>query len=180
MVWGEALWADQGSQGAPVYNPTTRTYFQLFDDGHSSTWAGARKRAAMKSFKGVRGRLAVIDSIETHNFVLKKLGLMQHDSSVWIGLRYWCSAHVLQWEGELPYSPSDAGRFRLWHNPWARASTGQGGAAGIESTCGMTASREQGFAPVYYRNIGGVVRWQATGAGKGFDSYLVEFVTNGE
>lgn len=181
MVWGHALWAAEGQQTAPIFDPSSKSYFQLFDDNvNPGTWDAARSRAASKVHNGVRGRLAVIDSVETHKFIIRNFGMNWHEASVWIGLRYWCSAHMLQWEGELPFSPSDAGRFRLWHSQWARNGSGQGASAGMADTCGMAASRKQGFAPVYYRNIGGVVRWQATGAGKGFANYLVEFVTNGE
>jgi hypothetical protein len=44
----------------------------------------------------------------------------------------------------------------------------------------MYKSLKLGYAPVYYRNIGGTIRWQAVGAAKYFAYYLVEYVTNGE
>lgn len=173
MLCGSTLLAAEGTQrGGPIYNPSTKSYFQLFNDNvQPGNWQAARKRAAAKTFKGVHGRLAVIGSMETHRFILNNFGLNWNEASVWIGLRYWCAVRMLQWEGELPHSPSDANHFRMWHNKWARVEG---------EACGMDASKRTGFAPVYYRNIAGTVRWQAVGAGKGFESYLVEFVTNGE
>lgn len=173
MLYGNTLWAaEDPQQSAPVYNPSTKSYFQLFDDNvNPGNWEAARLRAATKVYKGVHGRLAVVDSLETHKFILKNFGLNWREASVWIGLRYWCSVRLLQWEGGLPYSPSDANQFRLWHSRWARSD---------EDACGADKSKRIGFAPVYYRNIGGTVRWQAVGAAKFFPTYLVEFVTNGE
>jgi hypothetical protein len=173
VLYGSTLGAaDESHQSGPFFNPSTKSYFQLFTDNENpGVWQAARKRAATKVYKGVRGRLAVIDSMETHKFILQSFGLNWREASVWIGLRYWCSARMLQWETGLPYSPSDATHFRMWHTKWARADG---------EACGMEASKRSGFAPVYYRNIGGTVRWQAVGAGKGFNAYLVEFVTDGE
>ena len=154
----------------------TKSYFQLFNDNlQPGTWEAAKSRAAAKIFKGVHGRLAVVDSMETHQFILKNFGLKWPNASVWIGLRYWCSVRMLQWEGGRPYSPSEMSHFRIWHNPWARPESGEG-----TDSCDMAVSRTKGFAPVYYRNIGGIVRWQAVGAAKFFPTYLVEFVTSGE
>jgi hypothetical protein len=172
MLSSEPLWAVDGKQSAAVYNPSTKSYFQLFDDNPPpGTWEAARASATSKTYKGVRGRLAVIGSMETHKFIMQNFGLKWREASVWIGLRYWCSVRMLQWEHELPYAPTDASRFRMWHSDWSR---GEG------ETCGMDASKRKGYAGVYYRNIGGTVRWQAVGAGKGFVNYLVEYVTNGQ
>jgi hypothetical protein len=159
-------------QSKPFYNPASKSYFQLFDDNiHPGHWQAARERATQKVFKGVHGRLAVIDSQETHNFVMQHFGLTWRDASVWIGLRYWCSVRMLQWEGSRPFPPSEPGAFSLWHTPWSRLG---------DDACLSGESRKAGFSPVYYRNIAGVVRWQAVAAAKYFDLYLVEFVTDGE
>ena len=89
MFCSDALWAAEGaSQSGPIYNPATKSYFQLFDDNLlPGNWEAARKRAATKSYNGVRGRLAVVDSMETHNFILRNFGLNWREASVWIGLR---------------------------------------------------------------------------------------------
>ena len=159
----------------PIYNPSSKSYFQLFGDNHHpGNWEAARTRAAMKSFKNVRGRLAVIDSVETHKFVLQTFDLTRRKVAVWIGLRYWCKTHLLQWDSSRPFSPSDAGYFRIWHARWSRNDETKGDA------CQFTGSRRSGFAPIYYRTIGASTRWQAVGAAKFFPHYLVEFPTGKE
>jgi hypothetical protein len=167
------LWAAEGPFPTnPVYNPHSKSYFQLFADNVSpGTWDAARTRAAMKSFKGVRGRLAVVDSAETHEFVLRTFDLRRRKAAVWIGLRYWCKARLLQWEAERPFSPSDPERFRMWHSQWSRTD---------EYACDFSNPAKVGFAPVYYRTIGNITRWQAAGATKLLGYYLVEFPTGKE
>ena len=153
----------------PVYNPASKSYFQLFTDNeHPGNWDAARARAGQKVYKGVRGRLAVVDSPETHEFLLRAFDLDQRQLSVWIGLRYWCSLRLLQWEEGRPFSPSDPDQFRLWHAEWSRSD---------ENACSFSRSARVGFAPVYYRTISGLTRWQAVGAAKYFSFYLVEFPT---
>lgn len=173
LLYSGPLWAAEGPfPSTPVYNPHSRSYFQLFaDNSDPGTWDAARTRAGAKSYKGVRGRLAVVDSAETHEFVLRTFDLTRRKWSVWIGLRYWCNAHLLQWEASRPFSPSDPERFRIWHSQWSRSD---------ESACSLTKSIKLGFAPVYYRTIGNVTRWQAVGAAKYFGFYLVEFPTGQE
>jgi len=172
LLYSNPLWsADDAHQSAPIYDPASKSYFQLFDDNLKGHWVEAKALAATKFYKGVRGRLAVVDNAQTNEFILAHFDFNRGDASVWIGLRYWCSAHMLQWEGSLAYSPSDANHFKLWHSSWSRDDY---------DPCAMDASKRSGYAPVYYRNIGGTVRWQAVGAGKGFREYLVEYVTHGE
>jgi hypothetical protein len=181
MLYSHALWAADehvgvplnAAVGVPIYNPATKSYFELFNDNvpPPSNWDAAKTRAATKFYEGVRGRLAVVDSAETHKFIIQNFKLNWREASVWIGLRYWCSVHMLQWEDGLPFSPSDASHFRIWHASWSRTG---------DNACNEHKSLKTGFAPVYYRNMGGRVRWQAVGAAKYFTLYLVEFVTNGE
>lgn len=172
IIWGNPLWAAEPLPLSPIYNPASKSYFQLFDDNeHPGNWQAARARAQMKAFKGVRGRLAVIDSPETHDFVVKSFDLNKRGVSVWIGLRYWCSARLLQWEGHRPFSPRDPDSFRLWHSQWSRSD---------QNACSFTGSAKVGYAPVYYRTMSGITRWQAVGAAKYFSYYLVEYPTGDE
>jgi hypothetical protein len=170
LLYAGSVWAAEGPvASAPVYNPNSKSYFQLFSDNqHPGSWGGAKTRAEMKSFKGVRGRLAVIDSAETHDFVLRTFKLTQNKFQVWIGLRYWCIAHLLQWESGPAFSPTDPGHFKIWHTKWSRNS---------ENDCSFAASKVAGFVPVYYVTIGNLTRWQAVGAAKNFEHYLVEYPT---
>lgn len=170
LLYAGSVWAADGPvPSAPIYNPYSKSYFQLFDDNlRPGNWVAAKRRAEMKSFKGVRGRLAVVDSKETHDFIIRAFNLTQHKWGVWIGLRYWCVAHLLQWEQGRPYSPSDPSKFKIWHSRWSRNT---------ENDCSFTESAKEGFVPVYYRTIGNITRWQAVGAAKYFDYYIVEFPT---
>lgn len=166
------LAADLPLPRTPFYNPASKSYFQLFDDNvYPGNWDAARARAMRKAYKGVRGRLAVVDSRETHEFLLRTFQLTRREVSVWIGLRYWCSARLLQWEDGRPFAPSEPEAFRLWHADWSRSD---------DDACRMTRSSRLGFSPVYYRTVGGLTRWQAVGAGKYFAYYLVEYPTGGE
>src|SRR3546814_16491925 len=106
MLFGRpSLAADLPLPRTPIYDSHSQSYFQLFGDNvHPGNWEAARIRAAQKFYKGVQGRLAVVDSEETHAFLLRAFKLNRRHISVWIGLRYWCSARLLQWEDGLPRS----------------------------------------------------------------------------
>lgn len=175
VVYGAFSVASRAETSGPrVYNPNTKSYFQLFSDS-SGNWETANKNAKTKIFKGVAGRLAHVEDKETHEFIVENLEIRNHKQPVWIGLRYWCSLKMLQWTSDRAYSPSDPGHFKIWHTDWS--SGGRGGA----SACTLTASTgRRGYTPVYYRTINGITRWQAIGAAKAYNGYLVEYVTGGE
>lgn len=155
----------------PVYNPASKSYFQLVHDrSRSYRWDRAQKEAAKKVFKGARGRLAVIDSLETHQFVLRNFDIRSERTNVWIGLRYWCPVQMLQWEGNRLFSPTDPEKFRAWHTPWHR----------LRHFCQDVRTRQHGYMAAYYRTINGITQWQAVGIAKGFHYYLVEFPTGEE
>ena len=156
----------------PYYDPASKSYFQLFSDNlRPGNWAAARERAEQKIYKGVRGRLAHVMTPETHNFLVEKFGLNRPKYDVWIGLRYWCQARLLQWGTERPFEPSDADHFRVWLSPWDREHDNPGG------SCGMHASKLSGFVPVYYTAPAGFAGWRASGSAKFYDYYIVEYPT---
>ena len=177
MVCGGASAANQflESYGPVIYNPHTKSHFQLFRDNiHPGRWVSAHARAKTKYYKGVAGRLAHVEDLETHQFLIENLGLKNEKQPIWIGLRYWCALKMLQWTSDRAFSPSDPERFRIWHTNWSAQGPNQ-------TACDMSASYgPRGFTPVYYRTINGVTRWQATGAGKYYDRYIVEYLTGGE
>lgn len=150
----------------PVYNPVSKSYFQLLT--HTSrrgVWGEALEQARAQVFKGVRGRLAVVDTPETHEFIMKQFDV---SNPMWIGLRYWCSFRMLEWVGLRPYSPTDPGHFHLWHPQWAR--NGQ--------ECLPNSRGPRAYMGVYYQPLGKqAARWQAARPGKGFGLLLVEFPT---
>ena len=52
---------------APVYNPETKSYFELRidNDGRSRHWNAAKRMALGNFYKGVRGRLAIVRTAKT-------------------------------------------------------------------------------------------------------------------
>ncbi len=176
-VWwpGIALWlvlaacltqpqAAKAQNNLPVYNPKTKSYFELRLDS-VLYWQEANAKAMSLSYKGVRGRLAVVANQETHNFLHRSFKL---EAETWIGLQYWCSFRKLLWvTGKL----HDRSAFSPWAADWNRP--------GI-APCEDAATRISGFMPVYYLPHSRGFRWQAVGSSKGFDRYLVEYPTGGE
>ena len=156
----------------PVYNPHTKSYFQLFRD-NTTNWDSANKLAKTKYHKGVAGRLAHVEDMETHTFLLANLAIKKERNPVWIGLRYWCRLKMLQWTSDRAYSPSDPEHFRIWHTNWSHHGSR------VSSACDSS-SGPRSYVPVYYRTINGVTRWQAIGAGKFYVAYIVEYLTGGE
>ncbi len=154
----------------PIYNPASKSYFQLLKQTtKKQNWGSAHRAALSRTFKGVRGRLAVIDRPETHQFILQNFDLSRE---VWIGLRYWCSFRMLQWNDLLPYSPSDPGRFHAWHPQWYRNA---------QTTCAAWWSKKRAYMPFYYQSLGERnARWQASGPAKYFTRFLVEYPTGEE
>ncbi len=154
----------------PIYNPASKSYFQLLTQTtRRKSWDFALGAALSRTFKGVRGRLAVIDRPETHQFILQTFDLSRE---VWIGLRYWCRYRMLEWGGLRPYSPNDPWRFNAWHPQWYRNAV---------TTCQSWLSKENAYMPVYYRPLGGRnARWQASAPSKWFERFLVEYPTGEE
>ena len=121
----------------------------------------------------MRGRLAVIDRPETHQFILQKFILQNFEVNkvIWIGLRYWCHFRLLEWNGLRPYSPSDPGHFQAWHPQWARG----------KGCVGKSARGWDAVLGVYYQPLGKQsARWQAVGFAKFFNRFLVEYPTGEE
>ncbi len=149
----------------PIYNPASKSYFQLLNQtAQKKNWRNAYQAALSKTFKGVRGRLAVIDRPETHEFILQTFDTTR---PIWIGLRYWCRFRMLQWNDLRPFSPSDPGSFQAWHPQWYRNT---------QSMCATWQSRENAYMAFYYQSIGERnARWQASGPAKFFDRFLVEY-----
>ncbi len=151
---------------APILYPGNGSYFLLVEDfstGHHEgvDWQEARTQAVKRQYKGRRGRLAVIDSADLHQWVLTtfNLGQYYHEGRTWIGLRYWCRYRQLTLASGEAY-PDTA--FTAWDRPWERP----GG-----TTC--TNNDKLPFMGVYIE--GSVGRWRAAGYRKRYPYYLVEF-----
>ena len=151
-----------GSSGVsikPIYNPGTKSYFELrVDLPNPPQWGTAVRYARTKIFKGVRGRLAVVKDLQTHSFLKANFELREE---AWIGLRYFCSFRKLVW-ADGTEQPRTA--FRMWAKKWYRTDV----------RCGK--QRIQ-FMPIYYMPTNKGFKWQASGPAKYFVSYFVEYPT---
>ena len=60
----------RGKPIAPIYNPHTKSYFELrIDLPRPPTWTTAVRFARTKFFKRTRGRLAIVKDLDTHSFL---------------------------------------------------------------------------------------------------------------
>lgn len=154
-------WAAQ-ELDQPIYNPATKSYFALVEKPSYlkyMQWGVARDEASKKRYQGVRGRLAVINSQETHDFLRHHFRL---SSETWIGLTYWCKFRKLQWvNGEL----HPRNEFEVWERPWYRNQ---------HITCG---NQRMAYMGVYYLPE---FVWQASGIAKSFNYYFIEYPTGHE
>lgn len=152
--------------GKPVYNPESKSYFELVDGrprhNQGPTWEQAKKYAEESNLNGVPGRLAIIRTPETDMFIRLNLRPNQH---TWFGLRYDCRAKALLWSDGTELKPGD---YTNW-NP-----------------NGWYASPQWGFCvgdhlmPAYWPFHSGVRHWMMQRSPKRYYSYVVEYPTGGE
>jgi hypothetical protein len=111
------------------------------------------------TYKGRRGRLAIVDNGALYGWILEKFELVSRSTEkTWIGLRYMCGSRALMWANgkEHPHSA-----FSFWDYPWYRVD-------GIR--CGKSKVPWMG---VYIS--GETSRWRAAGDKKIYSRYLVEY-----
>ncbi|CCQ72905.1 C-type lectin domain-containing protein [Magnetospira sp. QH-2] len=163
----------------PIYNPESKSYFALVKaDVQQKFWDTLDVAAAARTHKDVHGRLAIIRTRETHDFVMKNLAIK---SPTWIGLRYWCTFKSLQWVDGSKVKGAD---FQHWQSPWYRSK---------KTTCLDDPRSSRVFMPVYYepknyREKGVFLKgsknddayWRAAGHEQPFSHYLIEFPTGAE
>lgn len=78
----------------PVFEPTSKSYFELAEIEGGLSYERAMRFARTKTFRNVRGRLAVIRSRQTQGFLDS---IFRPDGEAWIGLRLYCPGRVLFW-----------------------------------------------------------------------------------
>jgi len=172
---GSSVVRAQPLYDTPVYNPETRSYFELVKvtKGYSIrganipaiTWSNARKLARSRFYKGVRGRLAVVKSQSVNDFLRQTF---KPDEKTWIGLRYWCAYNKLQWvTGE--FHPLTA--YANWDRIWRHDGGTYGG--NKEPTCNEFFN----YWPVHYWPVQNGFRWNANGTHKEFKAFFVEYPT---
>lgn len=154
----------------PMYDPASKSYIELVhvrkaeapgSEIPSLNFEHALASAASRTYKGVRGRLAVVDNQATHEFILLNF---RPDTYTWIGLRYFCKLHKLQWTNGESMSRSS---FQAWHVSWD-----QSGNAGCVRNVG-----EADWMPVAYTGVSEGFRWVAKGAKKLYTALLVQYPT---
>ncbi|MDA5193585.1 C-type lectin domain-containing protein [Govanella unica] len=83
----------------PVYNPETKSYFEVVDaaymnSGQGPNWSEASTVASKKSLGKAQGRLGIIPSAKVEMFIRLNL---RPDQNMWIGLYYDCGTQSLVW-----------------------------------------------------------------------------------
>jgi hypothetical protein len=163
----------------PVYNPGSKSYFELYSPDATDPkkrpvplsggidWIRAAKMAQKKSMKGVRGRLATVNTSQIHEFLPKTF-----DSAgpVWIGLRYWCRYRKLQW---ITGSIHPRGGFQKWGRIWnetAVAPTDPPKRAGCPNHKTHTLG-------VHYWSVDQGFFWNSNGRFKQFNALFIEYPT---
>lgn len=164
----------------PVYNPQTKSYFELYapapkkallgENIYGLSWRAAWRLAQQQEFHGVRGRLAVVKSRSVSDFLRDTF---KPDMEAWIGLRYWCRFHKLQWVNGDVWKLGD---FSLWGRVWDREAEypGQPGQREATHTCIGNAAYHLGVH--YWRREYGFY-WNANGYDKHWNLMFVEFPT---
>ena len=174
------LWLLAGSAAAEplydtkVYNPEGKSHFELVRNQQvgrsiSIRWAAARRLAQQRTFKGVRGRLAVVKSRQVNDFLRQTF---RPERATWIGLRYLCRFNKLQWvTGEVNPNTGYANWDLIWNHNGSRGST----LGRLDKTKCEKVVHE--YWPVHYWGINHGFRWNANGTIKEFDTFFVEYPT---
>jgi hypothetical protein len=147
----------------PAYDPVSKRYFELvsLEAAGDGTWLKTEKFAEDQFFMGVHGRLAIVDSIEIHEFLLRTFR-PNYSQWIWIGLRYLCRQRQLQWsDGSL----WKVGSFEAWDTNWKQD---------IYFCAGTDDPND--WAPVAYAPTPNF-RWIGKGRGKGYEWAFIEFPT---
>lgn len=166
IAWSGAIAAEKPrynpgvpvAQG-PVHDSRTGSYFELLVSKRAHNyWHLARDEAGSRTYKGRRGRLAVIKDLETLEFVREHFRL---NEEAWIGLQFYCRFRKLVWVSGETQPLRNPG---MWAPTWYR-----------NQNMRCTTQRWDTM-PIYLTREGEAeVSWQATGPAKTFVSFLVEY-----
>lgn len=157
--------APRSTTNAPVYFPHTRSYYELVEIGFGYsvrgapdiTWEKAQQWAGTKTYKGVRGRLAVVRDAETTGFLRDTFKPSQ---PTWIGMRYYCRLNRLIWTDGSEYSFTG---YRNWAKEWGRSLVCQNSSSTSE------------FGGVYFSPVRDGFRWKANGQSKEYGYLFIEY-----
>lgn len=144
----------------PYFDARTGSYFELrLSKGIKPNWHNTMALASQLTYKGRRGRLAVVKDIETLDFLRENF---RFNDETWIGLRFFCGFRKLLWvTGEIQPLNSPG----MWAPQWY---------ANPRIRCRATSLE---YMPVFITQEtgSGVVSLQATGPAKYQESYIVEY-----
>jgi hypothetical protein len=167
LTWAPPVLAQASVYNQPIYDPASKSYFELVKLTHAEApkhyipgmnWAEAEAYATQRVYKGVRGRLAVIKSLETHSLIFTKL--RPSDNITAIGLRYFCKSRKAQWSNGDFLEVRD---FQAWSRTWNQA--------------GEIGCSERGYMSIAYTSVAEGFRWIAKGGLKAFAELLIEYPT---
>ena len=145
--------------GLPIYDPVSKRYFVMMNSVSPGTWDADYKQARSLWYKGVQGRMAMVDTLEVHEFLVQHFPLNYFDY-VWIGLRYMCEAQKLVWSNGNTFQ---RGAFEAWDKDWKQ-----------DIYFCTDKSDPQDWAPVAYSPA---FTWIGKGRNKGYDYYFMEYPT---
>ena len=152
----------------PVYDPYSKSYFELRHNlagggTYVANWSVADRIARSKSYKGVRGRLAIIRSMEANNFILKTF---KPPNETYIGLRMICSeGFKLFWVNGKILSRKDYQNWgRMWHYP----------------NTYLPCRGASKYGGVVYNRLEGRPRWYVIAPAHATVAFLVEYPTGKE
>jgi hypothetical protein len=147
--------------GKPIYDPAAKKYFELIW-AFNLKWKEADAVARTQQYLGAQGRLAIVDNIEVHEFLLRTF---RPNEITWIGLRYWCGAQSLEDSmGKRTTQPE----FQAWAPQWR---------ADPYACNGGVLAKDQEYSPVAYTPVDKGFRWTGWGGAKVFNAYFIEFPT---
>ena len=149
--------------GKIIYDPSSGSYFEMvrLSSRAFRTWRHARAFAEKQFYKGIRGRLAVIKTRATHEFLQKNLGITIRYES-WIGLRYHCSSKKLVWvTGDILKRGVD---FEMWSNKLYYEGVNYC-RAGYKALV------------VFYTVVGKHLYWRISGPAHGLNGAIIEYST---
>lgn len=151
------LTSAHGAEDTVHLHEPSGSYFELLDFAwtrkNEISWDKAAEKAGRENYRGRRGQLAIVDTVDKHQFIRRHFDFRR---PAWIGLRYWCSFRKMMWvDGSVHTHQA----YQPWTTPWHRT--------GIR--CGRN---KIPWMPVYYTKD---ERWQAAGYRKAFRSMIVEY-----
>lgn len=147
----------------PVYDTNSKSYFKLVSVKHGH-YRVAMSYARSQRYKGARGRLAVIKSKETQEFIDD---VFRPPDETWIGLRMWCRPRKVFWvTGETLKRGKDYANWgRSWH--YKRKYY----------PCKDRSGPNRDFAGIGLVRYQGKIRWWAMAPRHETTALLIEFPT---